>query len=404
MNRRQLITLLSGAAVPWPLAARAQQPDRVRRIGVLMTLAADDPEGQARVAAFRQGLQQLGWTGGHEVQIEIRWATSNIEARKHAAELVALAPDLILATGSPTVAALQQATRSVPIVFVNVADPVGAGFVDGLARPGGNITGFALYEYSMSGKFLELLKEIAPRVTRVGVLRDPAIAAGSGQLGVIQALAPSFGVELTPIGVRETGEIERGISAIAHGPNGGVIVTGSPLAVIHRELIIALAARHRLPAVYFYRFFVREGGLISYGPDSIDPYRRAAGYVDRILKGEKPANLPVQAPTKWFKLPVKCKMRWPAELPGSTGFVQSCASVSGSTAFLISSCSFSTSVINPDFTSVVISTLMVDLPSSGDVLQDSFDQFLTPGETCGKFDAVRHHHQHDLFLRRQLKQ
>ena len=305
LKRREFITLLGGVAA-WPLAASAQQPDRVRRIGVLITLAADDPEGQARVAAFRQGLQQLGWTGGHDVQIETRWATSNIEARKHAAELVALAPDLILATGSPTVAALQQATRSVPIVFVNVADPVGAGFVDGLARPGGNITGFALYEYSMSGKFLELLKEIAPRVTRVAVLRDPAIAAGSGQLGVIQALAPSFGVELTPIGVREPGEIERGISAIAHGPNGGVIVTGSPLAVIHRELIIALAARHRLPAVYFYRFFVREGGLISYGPDSIDPYRRAAGYVDRILKGEKPANLPVQAPTK-FELAINLK-------------------------------------------------------------------------------------------------
>ena len=306
IRRRKFLATLGGAVAAWPLAARAQQPDRVRRIGVLITLAADDPEGQARVAAFRQGLQQLGWTGGHEVQIEIRWATSNIEARKHAAELVALAPDLILATGSPTVAALQQATRSVPIVFVNVADPVGAGFVDGLARPGGNITGFALYEYSMSGKFLELLKEIAPRVTRVAVLRDPAIAAGSGQLGVIQALAPSFGVELTPIGVRETGEIERGISAIAHGPNGGVIVTGSPLAVIHRELIIALAARHRLPAVYFYRFFVREGGLISYGPDSIDPYRRAAGYVDRILKGEKPADLPVQAPTK-FELAINVK-------------------------------------------------------------------------------------------------
>ena len=305
LKRREFITLLGGVAA-WPLAASAQQPDRVRRIGVLITLAADDPEGQARVAAFRQGLQQLGWTGGHDVQIETRWATSNIEARKHAAELVALAPDLILATGSPTVAALQQATRSVPIVFVNVADPVGAGFVDGLARPGGNITGFALYEYSMSGKFLELLKEIAPRVTRVAVLRDPAIAAGSGQLGVIQALAPSFGVELTPIGVREPGEIERGISAIAHGPNGGVIVTGSPLAVIHRELIIALAARHRLPAVYFYRFFVREGGLISYGPDSIDPYRRAAGYVDRILKGEKPADLPVQAPTK-FELAINVK-------------------------------------------------------------------------------------------------
>jgi len=305
LKRREFITLLGGVAA-WPLAASAQQPDRVRRIGVLITLAADDPEGQARVAAFRQGLQQLGWTGGHDVQIETRWATSNIEARKHAAEVVALAPDLILATGSPTVAALQQATRSVPIVFVNVADPVGAGFVDGLARPGGNITGFALYEYSMSGKFLELLKEIAPRVTRVAVLRDPAIAAGSGQLGVIQALAPSFGVELTPIGVREPGEIERGISAIAHGPNGGVIVTGSPLAVIHRELIIALAARHRLPAVYFYRFFVREGGLISYGPDSIDPYRRAAGYVDRILKGEKPANLPVQAPTK-FELAINLK-------------------------------------------------------------------------------------------------
>ena len=306
IRRRKFLATLGGAVAAWPLAARAQQAERVRRIGVLMTLAADDPEGQARVAAFRQGLQQLGWTGGHDVQIETRWATSNTEARKHAAELVALAPDLILATGSATVAALQQATRSVPIVFVNVADPVGAGFVDGLARPGGNITGFALYEYSMSGKFLELLKEIAPRVTRVAVLRDPAIAAGSGQLGVIQALAPSFGVELTPIGVRETGEIERDISAIARGPNGGLIVTGSPLAVIHRELIIALAARHRLPAVYFYRFFVREGGLISYGPDSIDPYRRAAGYVDRILKGEKPADLPVQAPTK-FELAINVK-------------------------------------------------------------------------------------------------
>jgi putative ABC transport system substrate-binding protein len=300
MRRRDFITLLGGAAATWPLAARAQQPDRMRRIGVLMPLAADDPESQARLAAFLQGLQQLGWTVGENVRIETRWSGGNAaDIRRYAAELSTLAPEVILATGSATVTPLLQASRTVPIVFVAVVDPVGAGFVDSLARPGGNATGFTLYEYGISGKWLELLKEIAPRVTRAAVLRDAAIAAGSGQLGAIQGAAASFGVELRPVDVREADEIERVVSAFARSSNGGLIVPASALALVHRELIITLAARHRLPAVYSDRIFVTAGGLISYGPDFLDPYRLAAGYVDRILRGEKPADLPVQAPTKY---------------------------------------------------------------------------------------------------------
>ena len=300
MKRREFITLLGGAAATWPIAARAQQPDRMRRIGVLMDQAVDDTESSPRTAAFLRGLQQLGWTDGRNVRIDTRWSAGNADLqRRYAAELVALAPDVILATASPTVAALQAATRTVPIVFAHAADPVGAGFVDSLARPGGNATGFILFEYGISAKWLELLKELAPRVTRVAVLRDPATAAGMGQFGAIQSVAPSFGVELRPVNTRDPGEIERAISNFAAEPNGGLIVTANPLATFHRGLIIALAARHRLPAVYINRFFVAGGGLISYGPELVDQYRRAAGYVDRILKGEKPADLPVQAPTKY---------------------------------------------------------------------------------------------------------
>jgi putative tryptophan/tyrosine transport system substrate-binding protein len=301
MKRREFITLLGGATVVWPLAARAQQGDRMRRIGVLMASAADDLESQARVAAFLQGLQQLGWTDGRNVRIDTRWATTNADdLRRHAAELVALAPDVILAaTGTSTVAPLLQTTRTVPIVFVVVIDPVGAGFVASLARPGGNATGFTLFEYGMSGKWLELLKEIAPRVTRAAVLRDPTIASGIGQFGAVQAVAPSLGVELSPVDVRDAPEIERAVTAFARSGNGGLIVTASPLANAHRDLIITLAARHKLPAVYGGRQYVTGGGLLSYGPDYIDQYRQAAGYVDRILKGEKPADLPVQAPTKY---------------------------------------------------------------------------------------------------------
>ena len=302
MKRREFITLLGGgAAVAWPCAVRAQQPERVRRIGVLMASAADDSESQARIAAFLQGLQQLGWADGRNVRIDTRWATTDADdIRRHAAELAALAPDvLVAATGTVTAAPLLQATRTVPIVFVQVIDPVGAGFVVSLARPGGNATGFTIYEYGMSGKWLELLKEIAPRMARAAVLRDPAIASGIGQFAAAQAVAPSLGVELSPVDVRDAGEIERAVTAFARSPNGGLIVTASALATRHRDLIIALAARHRLPAVYSYRYMVAAGGLVSYGPDSLDQYRRAAGYVDRILKGEKPADLPVQAPTKY---------------------------------------------------------------------------------------------------------
>jgi putative ABC transport system substrate-binding protein len=265
-----------------------------------MNLTADDPEALARITAFAQGLQQLGWTDGRNARIDYRWGAVDADhSRRYAAELVALTPDVILTAGLPAVMALQQATRTVPIVFVNIVDPVGAGFVDSLAHPGGNISGFILYEYVISAKWLELLKEIAPQLKRVAILRDADISSGIGQLAVIQAAAPSFGVEVQPVGVRDANEIERAVTAFARSSNGGLIVTGSPLAAVHRELIIALAARHRLPAVYPFRYDVTSGGLIFYGPDTIDPLRRAAGYVNRILKGEKPADLPVQAPTKY---------------------------------------------------------------------------------------------------------
>jgi len=300
MNRREFITLIGGAAAAWPLAARAQQGGRMRRVGVLQNLASDDPAEQARLMAFGQGLQELGWTIGQNVRIENRWSAGDPDRiRRNTEEMVALAPDVILASGNAGVAPLLQATRTVPVVFVIVPDPVGAGFVDSLARPGGNATGFIAYEYGLSGKWLEVLKEIAPGVTRAAVIRDPALASGPGQFAAIQSIAPSLGVEVSPVNVRDAGEIERAITAFAHSPNGGLIVTGSALVGLHRHLIIALAARHRLPAVYIERFFVTAGGLISYGPDFLDQFRRAAGYVDRILKGEKPADLPVQQPTKY---------------------------------------------------------------------------------------------------------
>jgi putative ABC transport system substrate-binding protein len=300
MRRREFITII-GAAATWPLVARAQQSDRVRRIGVLMAASADDPDYQARIAAFQQGLQQLGWSDGRNVHIDTRWATTKPDdIRRHAAELAALAPDVILAgTGTATVAPLLQATRTVPIVFAVVIDPVGSGFVDSLARPGGNATGFTIFEYSMSGKWLELLKQIAPAVTRAAVLRDPTIASGIGQFAAVQAVAPALGVDLSTVDVRDAGEIERAVTAFARPSIGGLIVTASALALRHRDLIIALAARLKLPAIYSYRLFVNDGGLISYGPDFVDQYRQAAGYVDRILKGEKPAELPVQASTRY---------------------------------------------------------------------------------------------------------
>jgi putative ABC transport system substrate-binding protein len=298
MMRRELIMWLAGAAA-WPVAARAQA-ERMRRLGVLMPLGADDPEAQRRFAAFAQGLQQSGWTVGRNLRIDMRWAAGDPERiRRYVAELIALEPDAILATGSTTVGPLRQATRAVPIVFVAVPDPVGAGFVAGLARPGGNVTGFTTFEYGISPKWLELLKQLVPGATRVAVVRDPDISAGIGQFGAIQAVAASFGVEINPIGVRDAGEIERDIAAFARLPNGGLIVTGSAWAVVHRHLIVTLAARHNMPAVYWDRAPVAGGGLISYGADLIDQYRRAGAYVDRVLKGEKPADLPVQAPTKY---------------------------------------------------------------------------------------------------------
>jgi putative ABC transport system substrate-binding protein len=300
VRRHDFITLLGGAAAGWPLMARAQQQDRVRRIGLLIALAADDPTAHARFVAFVQALQELGWTDGRNVRIDTRWAAGDPERfRRYAAELVALAPDVILASGGTGVGALLQVTRTVPIVFTQTLDPVGSGYVDSLARPGGNATGFTTMEYGTSGKYLELLKEIAPRIARAAVLRDPTIPQGIGEFGAIQAVAPSLGVELRPIDVRDASEIERAVTAFARSANGGLIVTASALTALHRDLIITLAARHKLPAVYWERFFVTGGGLISYGADSIDPHRRAAGYVDRILKGEKPADLPVQAPTKY---------------------------------------------------------------------------------------------------------
>src|SRR5262245_3973993 len=301
MRRREFITVLAGAAAMWPFAARAQESDRVRRIGVLMASTADDPENQARIAAFQQGLQQLGWSDGRNVHIDTRWATTKPDdIRRHAAELAALTPHVILAgTGTATVAPLLQVTRTVPIVFAVVIDPVGAGFVESLARPGGNATGFTVFEYAMSGKWLELLKQIVPTVTRAAVLRDPTIVSGIGQFAAVQAVAPSLGVDLNAVDVRDAGEIERAVTAFARSSNGGLIVTANNFTTRHRDLIIAVAARLRLPAVYPFRRFVDDGGLISYGPDFVDQFRQAAGYVDRILKGEKPAEMPVQAPTKY---------------------------------------------------------------------------------------------------------
>jgi putative tryptophan/tyrosine transport system substrate-binding protein len=299
MRRRDFITLLGGAAT-WPLSARAQQPEQMRRIGVLVNRPAEDRESQAGVAAFQQILQQLGWIDGRNLQIDIRWGEIDAERhRKYAAELVALAPDIILASGTPSVAALQQATRTVPIVFVSVVDPVGGGLIGTLARPGGNTTGFMLFEYSLSGKWLELLKQIAPRLTRVAVVRDAANPSGLAEFGVIQAVAQSLRVEVSAVIVRDASEIERAVAVLARSANAGLIVTGSASASIGHDLIIALAAQHKLPAVYTQKSDVTRGGLMFYGPNRVDQFRRAAGYVDRILKGEKPADLPVQAPTKY---------------------------------------------------------------------------------------------------------
>jgi putative ABC transport system substrate-binding protein len=299
MKRREFITLLGGAAA-WPLAARAQQAQPMRRIGVLAGLSADDAQGQARLVAFVQGLQQLGWTDGRNVRIEFRWGAGDADRfRRYAAELIALAPDVILASGSPAVGPLLHVTRTVPVVFASVGDPVGAGYVANLAKPGGNATGFMLFEYGIGTKWLELLKEIAPDVRRVGVLRDAAVASGIGQFGAIQALAPSLGVDVIPVNVGDGSDIEHAIAAFAGGPKSGLIVTGSALAFVHRDQIVRLAATQKLPVVYFERYFVAGGGLLSYGPNFVDQYRHAAGYVDRILKGEKPGELPVQAPTKY---------------------------------------------------------------------------------------------------------
>jgi ABC-type uncharacterized transport system substrate-binding protein len=298
MRRREFISLL-GSAAAIPLTAHAQQVERVRRIGVLLPLAAENPEYQPWVGAFLQELSQLGWSIGRNVRIDTRWAATNADIRKYAAELVALAPDVILAHGSNSVGQLLQATHTVPIVFPIIADPIAGGFVDSLARPGGNATGFMLFENSISGKWLELLKQIAPGVTRVAVIVDPTIPTGPAEFSVIQAMAPSLRVEVTPINKPDAGEIERAFAALARASNGGLIVTPGLPATRNRDLIITLAARHKLPAVYFDRYFVTAGGLFSFGPDRIDMYRRAAGYVDRILKGEKPADMPVQAPTKY---------------------------------------------------------------------------------------------------------
>jgi putative ABC transport system substrate-binding protein len=299
MKRRQFISLLGGAAA-WPLAARAQQAEGIRRVGVLMNIAADDLEGQTYLAAFQQSMQELGWNVGRNLRIDIRWGGGDADRiRRYAAELVSLSPDVVLAAGGPIVAALQKASSAVPIVFAQSIDPVGAGIAASLARPGGNVTGFTQFEYSLSGKWPELLKEIAPGIKRIGVLRDASNPAGIGQWAIIQAAAAAAGMELTPIPVRDAAEMERGVAAFARETNGGLVVPVSASSTTHRERIVASAARHRLPAVYGYRYFVAAGGLISYGPDLLGQYKRAAGYVDRILKGEKPADLPVQAPTKY---------------------------------------------------------------------------------------------------------
>jgi len=309
MRRRDFITVIAGLGAVWPLTltARAQQPQRMRRIGVIIPGTADDAEYQARMAAFLQELQQLGWSDGRNVRIDTRWAAGDANLfRKYATELVAFEPDVILAPGSTSLGLLLQTTRTVPIVFATILDPVGAGFVESLARPGGNATGFIAFEYGLSGKWLELLKQIAPNLTRVAVLRDPAVAAGIGQFAAIQSVAPSLGVELRPIDVREANEIERAVAMFARSANAGLIVTAASGSAIHADLIVSLAARHKLPAVYGNRHFVTGGGLISYGPDRVDQYWRAAAYVDRILKGEKPADMPVQAPTK-FELVINLK-------------------------------------------------------------------------------------------------
>jgi ABC-type uncharacterized transport system substrate-binding protein len=299
MRRRKFIGLLGGAAT-WPLAARAQQSERMRRVGVLMNRTATDPEGRARLAAFQQGLQQLGWSDGRNIQIDIRWGEDNIDReRKLAAELVALAPDVILASGTVSVTALQPISGTVPVVFAVVTDPVGAGFVDNLARPGGNLTGFMIYEYSLAGKWLELLKQIAPGVTRVVVLRDPTNPSGIAVFAAIRAMASSLGVQVNPVGIHDAGEIERALAALAGSGNGGLIVTPNASGSVQRDLIITLAARYKLPAIYPFRYLAAGGGLMSYGTDLVDQFRLAAGYVDRILKGERPGDLPVQAPTKY---------------------------------------------------------------------------------------------------------
>jgi putative ABC transport system substrate-binding protein len=306
MRRREFIVGI-GLSSAWPLAATAQQPEQMRRVGVLMNVAADDPEGQPAVTAFQQALQQLGWSDGRNVRIDVRWGENDVERdRKYAGELVALAPDVILASGTLSVTALQRVTRAVPIVFVRVSDPVGAGVVDTLARPGGNVTGFMNFEYSLSGKWLELLKQIVPRLTHAAVLRDVTNPAGIAQFGAIRSTASSLGVDVSPISVRDASEIERAVADFARSPNGGLIVTPSAGVSLHHALIVTLAARYKLPAVYSDRFNVVGGGLISYGPEGIDQFRPAADYVDRILKGEKPADLPVQAPTK-FKLVINLK-------------------------------------------------------------------------------------------------
>jgi putative ABC transport system substrate-binding protein len=300
MQRRVFLAILGSAVAAFPLTARSQQADRMRRIGVLIGLAANDAQGQAALAALLQAFAQLGWVDGRNVKIDYRWGGGNAdEARKYAAELVGLGPEVMMATGGASVGALLQASKTIPVVFANVPDPVGSGFVESLSRPGGSATGFVQFEYSLSGKWLELLKQIAPDVKNAAILWDPTIVAGIGQFAVIQSVAPSLGLEVHAINVRDAAGIERAIEAFARIPNGGMIVTASALAIIHRDLIVKLAARHRLPTVYFQKVFVTGGGLISYGADFIDQYRRAAGYVDRILRGEKPADLPVQAPTKY---------------------------------------------------------------------------------------------------------
>jgi putative ABC transport system substrate-binding protein len=299
MKRREFIRLIGGAVAAWPLAARAQQPERVRQIGMLNALGSDDPEAQARIAVFKQSLQQLGWVVGQNLKIEIRQIGADVDRlRSNVAELVALAPDVILTIGSVAVGPLQQATRTIPIVFVNAPDPVGAGFVQSMGRPGGNITGFSNFEYSMSGKWAELLKQIAPNVTRALVLRDSTSAAGIGQFAVVRSVAQSLGVELTPVNVSDSDEIERNVATFARSGNGGMIVTSGGTGS-RRKLIISLASHHKLPSVYPYRYYAVDGGLVTYGPNTLDPIRRAAGYVDRVLNGENPADMPVQAPTKY---------------------------------------------------------------------------------------------------------